>query len=87
MSDTLSQSTRIYRLIKKQNGKGTANHELARISLKYSSRIDNLRKDGHNISAERVYRNGRATGTWLYFLNDEEIVEEHKPLLRRILHV
>lgn len=76
--DSTSQATKIYRTIKNNNKRGTPNYVLSGISLKYSSRIAELRRDGHNISAERVYKDGRATGTWLYFLNDEPVEERKK---------
>ena len=80
MSDTTSQATKIYRLIKTNNKHGVANYDLSKISLKYSSRISELRADGHNIYCERVRRNGKATGTFLYYLNDEpmEMIPEVK---------
>lgn len=67
----LDQATRILRAIKKSGSRGVANYELSRISLKYSSRITELRKDGHNIYAERQVVNGRCTGTWKYYLNED----------------
>lgn len=69
--DSTSQATKIYRTIKKRNRWGVPNYDLARISLKYSSRIAELRKDGHNITAVRQYKDGRATGTWLYYVDGE----------------
>lgn len=70
--DSTTQATKIYKIIKKNNRWGTPNYMLSRISLKYSSRISELRKDGHDIYCERVYRNGKATGTFLYFLRDAQ---------------
>lgn len=71
--DSLSQSGKIIRTIRKHTDKGVPNYKLARISLKYSSRIAELRQEGWNIVAERQYaRNGKATGTWLYFLRGNE---------------
>lgn len=69
--DKLSQATKIYRLIRSQNKHGTPNYQLARVCLNYTMRVSELRKDGHNVQAERQYKNGRATGVWLYFLNEE----------------
>lgn len=71
--DSASQATKIYSLIKKNNKHGTPNYKLSHVSLKYSSRISELRRDGHNIYAERVFRKGRATGTWLYYLNEDAV--------------
>jgi hypothetical protein len=45
-----------------QQGPAT-NAELAAISLKYTSRVDDLRKNGVGIDAERV-----SGGTWRYSL-------------------
>jgi hypothetical protein len=71
--DTLCQSSKIIKELKRAGNKGLANHDLARISLKYSSRITELRHDGYDIMAIRQYLpNGRATGTWRYYLNREE---------------
>ena len=79
--DSSSQSAKILKLIKKRNRYGTPNHELARISLKYSSRIAELRKEGHPIIAERVYNGTRATGTWLYRIVEDP---EHTSLLTKL---
>lgn len=71
MYDT--QSTKIVKLLKRRPIKGATNWELSQISLKYSSRIAELRQDGVNIIAVRQFLpNGRATNTWRYFINDEE---------------
>jgi hypothetical protein len=68
----LSQSERIIKELKK-TPKGVPNYRLAQLSLKYSSRITELRHDGWNIYCERQHlKNGRASGTYLYFLNEEE---------------
>lgn len=75
--DSTSQSTKIIKTLRENNKFGTPNYKLSRISLKYSSRIAELRHDGHNIIAERVYSKGRWTGTWLYYL----LEEENKPKL------
>lgn len=49
--------------------RGAFNFELSRISLKYTSTISELRKDGHEIIAERQYNtNGKASDTWRYYL-------------------
>jgi hypothetical protein len=69
--DTITQSVRILRAIKKSGRKGIENFKLATYSLKYSSRIAELRQDGYNIVAERQWLNGRATGTWRYYLIEE----------------
>ena len=67
-----SQGSKIIKLLKKYK-RGVPNYRLSQCALKYTSVISELRRDGYNIYAERQYRNGRATGTWLYYLNDEAI--------------
>ena len=70
--DTSSQSSKIIKELKKAGTQGLTNYQLSGISLKYSSRITELRHDGHNIIAVRQYLpNGRSTGTWRYYLNEE----------------
>ena len=71
----MSQSTKILKLIrtypKFHFGKGVPNYKLSDVSLKYSSRIDELRKDGHNIIAERDYAGKRASNTFRYYLIED----------------
>lgn len=62
----MTQAQQILNQIKIQPG--VTNWQLAQIALKYSSRISELRKSGHNIRAERLRVNGRATGTYKYYL-------------------
>ncbi len=77
MSEVLTQHGKILRVLK-QNPKGTPNYKFTDMHiLDYTARISELRKDGHNIYCERVKRDGKATGTFLYFLNDE-VQEEPK---------
>lgn len=65
----LSQTGRILKLIKQG---GVANFELSRISLKYSSRISELRQEGHKIIAIRqVLPNGHASNVWRYYLKED----------------
>jgi len=53
----------------KNSRRGVTNWELSKIALKYTSVISELRKDGHNIIAERqLLPNGKASNTWKYFL-------------------
>lgn len=68
-----SQHTKIIKMLRKNNKYGLPNYKFpeARI-LKYSSRISELRQDGHNIIAEREWINGRATGVFRYFLIEEQ---------------
>jgi hypothetical protein len=70
----LDQSTRILKLIRKNNKYGVPNYMLSSISLKYSSRIAELRQDGHNIIAVRDrLPNRRASNVWRYFLVEEPL--------------
>lgn len=69
-----SQDTKILKMLRKRPVKGVANWEFpaARI-LRYSARIDELRKDGYNITATRVrLPNGRATNVFMYHLVETE---------------
>ena len=47
------QSKAILELLKSRRSAGAANHELAQLSLKYTSRLSDLRKAGYKISCER----------------------------------
>ncbi len=68
MSDQLTQQARILRELK-ANPDGVPNHKFPKMSiLCYTKRIEELRKDGHPIIAERQFVRGRATGTWMYRL-------------------
>lgn len=69
----MSQSANIIKVLQNAGNKGVPNYLLSQLSLKYSSRIAELRHDGYNIYCERqTLPNGRPSGTWLYFLNSEE---------------
>lgn len=61
----VTQEGKVLALIKRQTG--AFNFELSRVALKYTSVISSLRKDGHQIVADRQYlKNGRASNTWKY---------------------
>jgi hypothetical protein len=63
----VTQEGRILALIKRPGG--AYNFELSRFALKYTSVISALRKDGHDIVADRQYlKNGKASNTWRYRL-------------------
>lgn len=63
----LTQEGKILALIKRPGG--AYNFELSRFALKYTSVISELRKDGHDIVADRQYlKNGKASNTWRYRL-------------------
>lgn len=61
----LSQHGRVLAMIKRPGG--AYNFELSRFALKYTSVISDLRKEGHNIVADRQYnKHGKPTNTWRY---------------------
>lgn len=61
----VTQEGKVLNLIKRSTG--AYNFELSRVALKYTSVISSLRKDGHEIVAERQYlKNGKASNTFLY---------------------
>lgn len=62
-----TQEGKILAMIKRPGG--AYNFELSRFALKYTSVISELRKDGHDIVADRQYlKNGKASNTWRYRL-------------------
>ncbi len=67
-----TQTGRVLQLLKRSGKRGVFNYELTKISLQYTGRIYALRHEGHNILSERQYlRDGRASGTWKYYLISE----------------
>ncbi len=63
----VTQEGKVLAMIKRPGG--AFNFELSRYALKYTSVVSALRKDGHEIIAERQYlKNGRASNTFLYRL-------------------
>lgn len=73
--DKNNQANQILRLIRDSGDRGVENYKLADISLKYSSRISELRKEGYDVRAKRIWRDGKASGTFVYYLH----VDEPKP--------
>lgn len=70
--DKESQQGRILKELKKFKAKGVPNYRFPQMGiLRYSSRITELRKDGHNIQAVRQYFNGHASHVFHYFLNED----------------
>lgn len=70
MEKKLSKLQQILKLLK-QTG-GATNFELSRISLNYTRRISDLRRNGHKILAIRqVHHDGSMANTWRYYLQDE----------------
>lgn len=79
--DKLSQHGKILRLLH-ANTNGVENWRFARMGiLNYTARLSELRKDGHNILTERVFANGRWTGTFKYYLIEER---PRKTLLQKL---
>ena len=52
MSESLTQTARILKVLK-TNGQAT-NHELSRITPRYGARLHDLRREGHELLAERI---------------------------------
>lgn len=67
----LSQTAQILHALERSKN-GVANHELSHISLRYGARLNDLRKQGYNIIGIRQYINGKATGTWRYWLGEKD---------------
>ena len=67
-----SQAEQILELIEKSGEDGIPNWRLSKISLQYNARIHQLRKDGYNIRNKRVYRGGKATETFNYYIEDKK---------------
>lgn len=65
MSDKLTQTAKILKLLKK-NG-GATNYELSKICLRYSARLHDLRAEGHTIISEHV-----KGSKWRFILKEEE---------------
>jgi hypothetical protein len=67
----ISQHATILKLLKKAGNKGVPNYVFPQHRiLKYSSRITELRQEGHTIYCEREWIKGRATGVYRYYLGD-----------------
>lgn len=61
----VTQEGKVLSLIQRPGG--AYNFELSRVALKYTSVISSLRKDGHEIIADRQYlKNGKASNTFRY---------------------
>lgn len=66
----LTQAGKIIKALKEAGSRGVENYKLANYNLGYRARITELRKDGYNIYCERQRVNDRATGVWVYYLNE-----------------
>lgn len=70
----MSQEQRVLQMLRRRPVLGVKNYEFTNAGiLRYSARIGNLRKQYH-ITCERLYRKGKATGTFIY-----KLVEPEKP--------
>ena len=63
--EKLTQTAKILKLLK-ENGEAT-NYELAKICLRYSARLHDLRSEGHTIISEHV-----KGSKWRFVLKEEE---------------
>ena len=64
----MSQEQRVLQMLRRRPKFGVKNYEFTDAGiLRYSARIGELRKQ-YRISCERLYRNGRATQTFVYRL-------------------
>jgi len=69
----MSQSIILLEAFEKAGDSGLTNHFIANKLhiLRYSARIADLRKEGYSILApKQVYKHGKATGTFLYKLEE-----------------
>lgn len=78
----MSQEQRVLAMLKRKKRWGVKNYEFADAGiLRYSARIGELRKT-HRISCERLYRNGKATNTFIY-----RLIETPKPKQSNAINV
>lgn len=62
----MTQTERIYKLLKKRPKSGVTNYELNKIAFRYAARIHEMRKDGLPISIIHV-----KDSLWIYKLEKE----------------
>lgn len=55
-----------------QRPQGATNYELSHVSLNYTRRISDMRRDGEKIKTVRQYSNGRALNTFKYYITEEK---------------
>lgn len=72
MSYNNSTKMQILRAIKDSGQHGVENWKLSQITLGYRGRITELRHDGYDIRPRRIYKQGKASGTYVYYINHEE---------------
>lgn len=70
----MSQSNRLLKMFRAAGSQGICNYEFPReFIIRYSARIDDLRKEGYNIVCERVkLPNKRSTNVYRYILIEEK---------------
>lgn len=68
----LTQAEKIVKALREAGSRGVPNYKLAEYNLGYRGRITELRQDGYNIYCERQRIHGRATGVWIYYLNEQD---------------
>lgn len=69
MTPTSKQTVATLELLKRKGKYGASNKELSNISLQYNYKIYELRHDyGYEIHTRRMYRNGKASYTYVYYL-------------------
>lgn len=68
----VSQTSKILKSLKQNSKRGLTTYDLIQICpAEYRARISELRNDGYNIMAERVYGNGKYLGYFRYHLIEE----------------
>lgn len=63
-----STKMQILRAIKDSGQRGVENWKLSNITLGYRGRITELRHDGYDIRARRIFKQGKASGTFVYHI-------------------
>lgn len=72
MYDRNSTKAQILRLIRDSGERGAENWKLSDVTLGYRGRLSELRKDGYDIRARRIWKEGKASGTYVYYLHVPE---------------
>lgn len=71
-SKPVSKTERILQQLREAGNKGVENYKLAEYNLGYRGRITELRQSGYNIYCEQQRINGKVTGTFIYYLTEED---------------
>lgn len=66
------QTDKMLKMLRKAGKRGVENYKFTEVRmLRYSSVVQDLRAQGHDIYVERVFLpNGRATNVYKYYLNE-----------------